>query len=105
LEEQIVKMENGSDLKWFLGVSVALLIFTTYLYYGYIYGYYYYYHPKDIWFYLRVINIPIWILSLCFSSLAIVEFWDKQLMRKASIFFFVVAMGMLFIVNLQLLFT
>lgn len=101
-------MQEERNVKWMLVISVIMLGVSTFL--GAII-YQPYYPPREpttldvIAFYINRINILFFIVTVTTATLTTTGFGKKDLMYKASIYFFIISMMLFFASVLKLLFT
>jgi len=102
-------LQEERNVKWMLIISVIMLLVSTFL--GAILFQPYSYPPKEptaldvVTFYLNRIDILFFIATITTATLVTTGFGKKDLMYKASIYFFTISMTLLFASVLKWLFT
>jgi len=92
--------EEERDVKWILVISLILFFVFEGVFYYFPYRSYI---PFDFWWFIDYINLFCIILTVTFSTLNKVGFWDRELTYRLAVYFFIISMALIFVSNLRLL--
>jgi len=88
------------NVKWILIISLILLFVFEGIFYYFPYRSYVLF---NFWWYVDYLNLFFIILTVTFSTLNKVGFWDRELTYHLSVYFFIISMALIFISNFRLL--
>ena len=103
-------LQDERSVKWILAISVIMVLPSIMLGF-FMYAPYYSYLPRqptildNVWLFISRIGTLSFIVAITTATLATTGFWRKDLMYKASVYFFIISMVLLFVSLIKVLFT
>lgn len=104
-------MQEERNVKWVLGISVIMLLTSTFFGAVLFQPYYYMYPSREpdildvVMFFVNRIDILFFLATIATATLSTTGFGKKELMYKASIYLFIISMTLFFVSVLKYLFT